>query len=412
MKKITEKNKAQIIALREEGYGPSAIARKLGHPEWKDAIQKITRRSVGPVKNNVDPIKAMQSHIEQTRTYSAMLKAQKAVAGEMSFRESIGRMINEVVQPFKPQRTPSKPAPKKPGAIEETIVQMISDGHFGEIIDFEGTRGINRYDGKIAGQRLKRIVDSHLRVKRGLEKSGAWVLRKLIVVLGGDNVPGTIHEIERHTDGKNIVVVCAASAHLLAEALIDLSEAYEEMEVFCISGNHGRLPDHKKMPTKEPSRNWDTMIYLMVKAMLRDHKKIKFHVPNSYGVGFQIYKWNFCAYHGDSVPSWNSIPWYGLNRMMTNLNALEASRGNFVHYWLFGHYHSYSSLSLNGGESFINGSLCGANEYVVNRLGRAERPMQLMFGVHKDHGVTHRWPLLGETGDRDPGYQWRSLASL
>jgi len=114
--------------------------------------------------------------------------------------------------------------------------------------------------------------------------------------------------------------------------------------------------------------------------------------------------WRFLQTHGHDVKSWNSIPWYGLNRLVTNINALEASRGTPIHHYLFGHFHTEASLPHAAGESFINGSLIGGNEFSINAMGKAGQPTQWLLGVHKTHGVTHRWPIRPLESDGVDGY--------
>ena len=36
-------------------------------------------------------------------------------------------------------------------------------------------------------------------------------------------------------------------------------------------GNHGRLPDDKKVPSKDPTRSWDYLAYLFARAWKRYH---------------------------------------------------------------------------------------------------------------------------------------------
>ena len=157
------------------------------------------------------------------------------------------------------------------------------------------------------------------------------------------------------------------------------------------------------------------MIYYFAKEMLRNVPHVRFHIPDSYSVGFEVEGWNFLMTHGHDVKSWNSIPWYGLNRLVSNINALEASRGVTIHHYLFGHFHEASSLPHAAGESFINGSLIGGNEFSMNALGKMGRPCQWMLGVHPVHGVTHRWPLSADRVTAEsPRYNvepWRESAA-
>jgi hypothetical protein len=168
--------------------------------------------------------------------------------------------------------------------------------------------------------------------------------------------------------------------------------------VFVSPGNHGRLPDARKVQQKDPWRSWDVLIALLAREHLRGNSRITWHIPQSWSVAYEVQGWRFLQLHGHDVKSWMGIPFYGLNRMISTVGALEASRGSPVHYVLAGHFHTQSSLAHPVGEMFVNGSLIGATEFSVNALGRADKPTQWLLGVHREHGVTHRWPILCDGG--------------
>lgn len=342
----------------------------------------------------IDPIAADMERRERLRQLREEKRALDEVSGEKSFRALLETLCERYAPPI--DAPPRYVPPRQPkGASCETVIQKLSDLHGGEEVSREGTRGFNEFSTPILAQRLKRVIDSHLAIKARMERGNGWAFRKLVIALNGDLVSGTIHEIERHSDTKNIIWAVFAVGHLLAQAIRDLAGQYAEVEVFCTSGNHGRLPDARRMQQKDPTRNWDTMVAMITRAQLANLRHVQWYIPDSYSVAYAVEGWNFCQTHGHDVKSWNSIPWYGLNRLVGNINALEASRSQTIHYWLFGHFHNPSSLGHASGESFINGSLIGGTEWTINALGKADKPCQWMLGVHRDHGVTFRFPLSG-----------------
>ncbi len=352
---------------------------------------------------------AAQQRQETMQTLRTERDLIEAVAGEKSFRallESLATRTTQLLPIIPPYRAPKE----QKGATIETVFQELSDFHGGESVTRERTRGFNEFSTTILAQRLKRVIDSHVSIKQRMERGGGWKFKKLVVGLNGDLVSGTIHEIERHSDAKNVVMAVYAVAMILAQALRDLAAQYPEVEIYCTSGNHGRLPDARRVQQKDPTRSWDTMIALLAKEHLRASPHITFHIPDSYSVAYDIEGWTFLQTHGHDVKSWNSIPWYGLNRLVGNLNALEASRRSTIHYWVFAHFHSKSSLEHASGESFINGSMIGGTEYSLNSLGKSDKPCQWMLMVHKEHGVTSRWPLIGACPDDAPGYTVPAIA--
>lgn len=339
--------------------------------------------------------------------------ALKDVAGERSFRAFIETLIRDLVTPMEAP-PPFDPPPVTPGATVETMLQSFSDWHAYEVVTASRTRGFNDYNADVMGRRVRRVVATHLSIKDRMERGGGWSFPRLVLGVNGDMMSGTIHEVERHSDAPNVILAAYGVGLVLAQAIRDLAAAYPAVEVFCTSGNHGRLPDARRMQQKDPTRSWDTLTYLFAREHLRALSHVRWYIPDSYSVAFEVEGWRFLQTHGHDVKSWNSIPFYGINRMMANLNALEASRGTPFQYALLGHFHNRSSMEAASAEYFVNGSLIGGTEFSVQGMGRSDQPCQWMLGVHPEHGVTHRWPILGATDDQAEGYAvrpWESLAN-
>lgn len=353
-----------------------------------------------------DPIAAEQERQVRLRRLREEQEAIQSLAGEQSLRTTLEKMFRDVV--------PKVPAPPKyhapvrdPKATQESMVLQLSDWHSYEEVSAERTRGFNEYNARIFGQRVKQVVDSAISIKTRMERGGGWRFRRLVAAVNGDLVSGTIHEVERHTDAPNIVLAVYGCALVLATALRDLAAQFPVVDVFCEPGNHGRLPDARRMQQKDPTRSWDTLIALIAKTALADCPNITFVIPDSYSVAFEVEGWTFLQTHGHDIKSWNNLPFYGIDRMVRNLNALEASRARAIHYVLLGHFHSKAALEHAAGETFINGSLIGGTEFALNGLGRSDKPSQLLVGVHPEHGVTHRWPLDARAPVDAPGYEVR-----
>lgn len=373
---------------------------KLGHHSRTSLLAQHPP-TVEPVTAE-DVIRLQQEKRERARQIAQERDALQAVAGEKSFRAFIERLVVATAQEFPPP--PKYTAPKAaPGVSTETMMQLLSDVHAYELVSAARTRGFNEYTAEVMAARLRRLVDTHVSIKQRLERGG-WRYERLVIALNGDIVSGTIHELERHSDAPNIVRAVYGAGLLLAYVIRDLAAHYPGVDVFCISGNHGRLPDAKRMQQKDPTRNWDTMCYLFAREHLRSHEHIQWFIPDSYAVGYSVYDWRFLQFHGQDIKSWNSIPFYGINRYLGNINALEASRGESFHYAIVSHFHNTGTLSNNRTETFINGSVIGGNEFTVNALGKADRPAQWMISVHPEHGVTSRWPVLLDVPPDHPPY--------
>lgn len=359
-----------------------------------------------------DPLEAAREKIELTRKIASEREALMAVAGEQSLRGVLDRLFREVVPRVPPP--PKYQAPTRdPRATQESLVLKLSDWHGYEEVSSERTRGFNEYNATIFGQRVKRVIDAAISIKTRMERGGGWRFRRLVVAVNGDLVSGTVHEVERHSDAPNIVMAAYGCGLVLAYALRDLSPHFPVVDVYCEPGNHGRLPDARRVQQKDPTRSWDTLIALIAKTALADCPNIHFYIPDSYSVAYEVEGWTFLQTHGHDIKSWNSLPFYGMDRMVRNLNALEASRNRAIHYVLLGHFHSKAALEHAAGETFVNGSLIGGTEFSLHGLGKSDKPSQLLLGVHREHGVTHRWPLDARAPANAPGYPvapWKQAA--
>lgn len=397
-----------LVRGRMPASGWEAIGKELGKTPTACRIHWTELKTAGKVEkpelvdDTPDPVQVEQERQESLRKMREERDLLTAIAGEKSLRAFLESLATNTAKKFQAP-PPYKSQPPRKTETHESLVILFSDWHAPELISKDGTRGFNEYNRVIASQRAKRVVDSALSIKHRLETSG-WRFGELVVALNGDMVPGTIHEAERHTDSANIVCSVYGTAWILAQALRDLAAQFPAVRVECVSGNHGRLPDAKRMQQKDPLRNWDTLVYLFARSFLNGVANIEWDIPNSYSVLYDVQGWTFGQMHGHDIKGWAGIPFYGIERSTRNQNALEASRQKTIHYWLISHFHSQSALPQASGEVFVNGSLCGGTEYSVNGIGKSDRPNQLMFGVHPEHGVTHRWPLYADTEEDAPAY--------
>lgn len=402
------------VRINEQFHGGKGVRSQaaVGKRRWELGIRKSSPKNATPLQPKQpkpepppkpDPITAERERQERVKSLREEREALQAVAGEKSLRSALEAVVSRVVTRF--DAPPKYVAPKsvkgkKPSV--ETAIQMFSDWHAGENVSAEAVRGFNEFNDRIFRERVDRVVEAHLSIKDRLESGGGYRFEKCIVGANGDFVSGTIHELEKHSDHDNIVWAVYETGRILANAVRQYAAQYPTVEVFCTSGNHGRLPDARRVQQKEPTRSWDTLVYLFAKEMLADCRNVSFFIPNSYSAAFDVYGWRFLQTHGHDVKSWNSIPWYGLNRLVGNINALEAGRGTPIHYWLFAHFHNASSLPHASGESFVNGSIIGSNEFAFNALGKADRPTQWLLQVHPEHGVGGRWPLFADAPIASP----------
>lgn len=412
-KQDRERLKQSITERVKAGETTVAIAAALGLT-YKQVDNRITEFGLRGYRQQtgepltpapaIDPVVAEQQRAERGKLLREERELVKAVAGERSLRAYLDALVRDVVTPH-PVTVKPKPSPIGTDTVTESLHLHLSDWHFGQVVDPERTRGFNQYDSQIARERVQRVVGAVRSIASRMRRGKGWAFPRLVVAVNGDLVTGTIHELERHSDGRNIVETVYDCGRLLADTVSSLAADFEAVDVFCTSGNHGRLPDAKRVQQNDPTRSWDTVVAMFAREMLRQCSHVHFEIPYSYSVAYDIEGHTFLQQHGHDLRIFgsNPIPYYGMARYMGQMMALEAMRGGRISYFTVGHLHNGASIPgpSAGVKMFVNGSVIGGTEFSVNALGRSDRPMQMLLGVHAEHGVTHQWDVLAAAKPAD-----------
>lgn len=409
----------EILRLASEGKTNTEIADEIGCS--RDTVRRHKMKLEGngekirekELKERAKKAQEKQEKKEETPEEKAdrlrMLAQEREllrdVGGEKSFRSFLERLYEKNVDRLPPPPK-FKPATKNNEDVKETLVAIWSDWHYAEIVKKEAVQGLNEYNRSIAAARVYSLVQKIISIKSKMGRGG-WRFPRLVIAANGDMVSGSIHDVEKSSDPNNIILASYECARLLALAIRDLAAHFEEILVVGTSGNHGRLPDNRHVPQKEPTRNWDTSIYLMSMIALENVDNVSFVIPDSYMAVTEIEGHLFGQSHGHDIRGWMHTPIYGFNRMVSSLNSIRVNQGNPINYFIFGHFHNKISVDYAGAEYFCNGSLIGGTEYSVNTLGKADKPCQWLLGVHEDHGVTHRWPLYPNV--KDGAYEVKAI---
>lgn len=403
--------RAEIRArLSQAGATISSVARELGIDRATVRKYRADRAQTEmPATKPVDPVAEAAAAHRRRRELEIERAAVREIAGERSFRQYLSELVWEAAPRFD-QPPAYRPTRTESGSVSETMLLFLSDWHAYETVKRSRVLDLNEYNAEIFADRVYGIRSAALSIREKMTRGG-WRFPKLHIAVNGDMISGTIHEVERHSDAPHVLAAAFGCGELLACLIRDLAANFEETTVVVTAGNHGRLPDARRVQQKDPTRSWDYLIGLFARAALRDIPSVRFVFPDSYTCTYEVEGWRFYQGHGHDIKSWQSIPFYGISRAATGLNALRSAMGSPINYFLFSHFHSKGSIDCPGGEYFVNGSLIGGTEFSVNGLGRADRPCQWLYGVHPEHGVTHRWPLYADRVGKGsyPVRPWESV---
>ncbi len=353
-------------------------------PKKRKANQKIVQKaSLDEELLEDDSILRLED--ENRRLKSGLKDLQR----ETTLFKSLAKVIRtqspfSTFAPYKQKSIKSK--------IKESALLILSDSHADQEILGKRVQGLEEYNFDVACKRAERIVDttiSHLK-----DNMRNYNFERLYIAGLGDYVNGEIHAAIAHSKWHNSIKNAMGMGELFSMMITDLSRHFPEI-VFCsVSGNHGRRSIKKNY--RGAHDNWDYMVAIHTATRLQKliaDGRLKVILPDSWSMGLSIYDWNFLLSHGDDIKSFNSIPYYGIERKTRRLNALGSVLGVTPHYFLFGHFHTLSSQQHTTGETIINGSWNATDEYALEKLGAFGEPYQWLMGVHPKYGLTWRMPI-------------------
>lgn len=360
------------------------------------AVYRIVKAAKqGGAVSDDDPVGDARKRAERDAQRKEHVNAVK----ELAFRDFLADLFRAEVRPMPaPVRTKPPAAPKQAHARYPLL--HLSDWHFEEVVKAAAVMGLNSYDIPTACRRVYRVVHSFLDWKRDAEAAGRIHFPELTVALNGDFLTGTLHGLERHSDAPNVVRATLWCSRLIASALTDLADAFPAVRVVGTVGNHGRLPDDRKVPTKDPTRSWDYMAYAVAAEVLKADKRLTFDLPESYGAVYEVAGHTVYQGHGNFIQQSLGIVGYGMRRFVSNLASNLGAAGQPLRYAVFGHFHNANSAEFAGVTAFIGPSLIGTQEYGFLSGGSINRPAQQVYVFDRDLGHVSTETLYGD----GPGY--------
>lgn len=280
--------------------------------------------------------------------------------------------------------------PAKKGDKAATVVSILSDCHFDEVVNPSEVDGRNAYNRDIAEQRLARYFEQSVRLTR--DYLAGMTYRGFVLLLGGDLISGDIHdELAQTNEAQTLDTVLHWSGRLAAGIEL-LADEYGQVHVPVVVGNHGRRT--RKPKAKGRARdNFDWMIGQLLARHFDRDARVTFQIPDSTDALVEVHDTRFLLTHGDAVSGGGGIGgiWPPIMRMVAKKRVRD--RFDAV---VMGHWHQLIMAPTAG--VVVNGSLKGEDEYAAVMNFAPEPPQQALFTVAPAHGVTFSAPVL--VGDR------------
>lgn len=296
--------------------------------------------------------------ISKTKSQASYIqKLEKALGEKIISDEKSLKVFNSLTLPkFKEFKR------KNNKKINRAVNLVLSDLHFGSDISKRETGGLDF--GKVEeARRLARIVQEVIEYKPQYRNE-----TELNVILLGDMIQNQLHDAR---DGAPMAEQVCRAIHLVSQALIHFSNHFPKVTIYCNTGNHGRNGvRHHKRAVNQKWDSLETIVYFALKDAFKNVKNIKFELPLTPYVTYEVFDKKIFATHGDTVLK-PGYPGKAINvgSLENQINKINATLNDNAEYSVFivGHVHTASTTHLaNGAVMITNGALVPSDEFAVS----------------------------------------------
>ena len=364
-------SRAVVMRIRQEAGIP---------PREKDAGPKLdasaeTRAKIGLADENA-------------RLRAEIKRLHRAELDDAAIREILGGIAATPVDPPDWLIAAAGKPDKQKGPTPEVPVTIWSDWHLGEVVSRGETSGINEYSPEIAERRIRRLVETTVRLARDYHVN---TYPGVVVNLLGDFVSGGLHPELLRTDAEEVIPSALRARDILVWALDRMIEAFGRVYVPCAAGNHGRAtqkPEFKRYVYK----NFDWLIYQLLARHFAGRKGIVIDVPEANEVHYRVFGQRYLAMHGDHLGVKGGDGIIGslgpIARGEVKVGKQSSAIGRDYDVLLIGHWHQPLWLP----RVIVANSLKGWDEYASKALrAPPSEPSQPLWFVHPRRGVTAHW---------------------
>lgn len=272
----------------------------------------------------------------------------------------------------------------------------ISDLHLGEVVIPEQVNFVNSFNKDIAIERLNTLFDKVIKYAKKI------IVKDLHIEFNGDLFHGDIHlENQRNAD-LNVIESIFFLQKYITIKLCELTEHFDNIWCDVIVGNHARIMQGKPYFKEKVQMNWEYIFGKQLQAyfdLLQNDKrasKVHINVPESVFIIKKVKNTNFLVTHGDILSGggtggFSGLPSYGITmssaKMYGVLHQIGVEKDTRFDHCLMGHLHTTAKIPIfNGGFAFLNGCICGTNEYSLFKIRSVAKTEQLLL-ILDDDGI-------------------------
>lgn len=261
----------------------------------------------------------------------------------------------------------------------ETAILVVSDAHAG--------KRTSTYNPDILESRIAALSERLFRV-RGL--LGEYDFDGLRIMMLGDMVDGAcIYPTQAHHQAQTSASdQMMHSVGIWRRFMAEQVDVWGDVEVWPVPGNHGRA----SLASAEID-NWDALLYMMLANASPQRSRVLWPAEDCdpFLRVFRTYGHGYLAYHGNGIPMYQSIPWYGIQT-----RALRWLSAKCLESWdvaTFGHFHSCGYWTFNRLQVFCTGTMASNDEWALERFGWESSAAWWLFGASHKRPVTWQFKM-------------------
>lgn len=377
-----------LDVVQKHGGNLSRAAIELGvsRPCIQGRMAQIKMKGLTP--NAADPNSPQQLQAVIKRLQNELNSAKQEQLDHAMIKHKIiqlNREVNEVETPG--WVTKSDTSHSKPGV--PTL--LLSDFHWGEVVDGKQINNVNRYNMTIARQRLQYVAERAVHlceiISPKLDYPG------IVIPLGGDMVTGNIHDELTATNELNIMPTVLDLFEALSQLIMFFRQRFQKIFLPCVTGNHGR-DTHKIWAKDRHHTSFDWLLYCFLAKRFSDDKNITFMIPDGTDAYYKIYDHSYLLTHGDQFRGGDGV--IGPLGPIIRGDHRKRSRNMQINMaydtMLMGHWHQYMHLT----RLIVNSSLKGYDEYAYINNFPYEPPQQALWLTHPKYRITYRMPVMAD----------------
>lgn len=272
---------------------------------------------------------------------------------------------------------------QEPSSKETVSISLLSDIHGDETVERESVLGLNEYNPSICETRLNNYFANLVKLISHHQKN--YHINKHILAILGDVIGGWIHPELQQTNSKTPIEAVRWLQKIILGGLKYLNDnlQVDEIEVYCVIGNHGRITP-KKQFSNGVTTSYEYLLYHNIKDVieLMGLTKIKIIIPLSPSVVVNIFDNNYLFTHGDQFSYAGGVGgiYPPMLRWFSNAVKIWGVKRAFI-----GHWHT----TINIKEVSCNGSIKGYDSYCMGKLLPYEEPQQSLILLNKKRGFTN-----------------------